>query len=152
MKIWIDADACPRAVKEIIYRAAAKRQIATVVVANSNLQVPRSPFVSAVRVGAGPDEADRYIEEKADPRDLAITADIPLAAALVKRGLLVIDPRGEQYSEENIGERLSVRNLMHELREGGVETGGPSSFGEREARRFANTFDALLTRALSRQR
>jgi uncharacterized protein len=151
LKIWIDADACPRAVKEIVYRAAARRQIPAVVVANSNIHTPRSPFLSAVRVGSDPDAADRYIEANAAPEDLAITADIPLAASLVGRGLVVIDPRGEEYSAENVGERRSVRDFMHDLRESGVETGGPRAFGEREARRFAATFDALLSRALARK-
>ncbi len=109
---------------------------------------PGNPFVSAVRVEGGPDVADRHIVENAEPGDLAITADIPLAAALVEGGVLVIDHRGDELTPENVGERLSIRNFMQGLRDTGVETGGPSAFGAREKRAFAGALDRVLTRRL----
>jgi uncharacterized protein len=149
MKVWIDADAAPRDVKEITFRAGKRLEVPVVLVANQSLQVPRdNPFVSAVRVDGGPDEADRYIAEMADPGDVAITADIPLAATLVEQGLLVIDPRGEEYTTENVAERLSVRDFMDSLRGAGVETGGARPFGDREKHAFASSLDRVLTRAL----
>ena len=149
MKLWIDADAAPRDVKEIVFRAANRLELEAVLVANQRLYVPPgNPFVSAVRVEGGPDVADRHIVEHASPGDLAITADIPLAAALVEKGVKVIDPRGEEFTAENVGERLSIRNFMDELRSTGVETGGPSAYGERDKRTFAAALDRVLTRSL----
>jgi len=146
LKIWIDADAAPREVKEIVYRASLRLQIPTVLVANQRLTLPlNNPHLSAVRVEGGPDVADRYIAERAEVGDVAVTADIPLAAALVERGIVVIDPRGELYSEENVRERLSIRDFMDSLRSTGVETGGPKPFGDREKRLFADTLDRTLT-------
>lgn len=149
MRIWVDADAAPRDVKEIVSRAARRLGIAAVMVANQRLHVPPgNPYVEAVRVDGGPDVADRHIAENADPGDLAVTADIPLAATLVAKGVLVLDPRGEQYSEENIGERLAVRDLMEGLRGAGVETGGARPYGPADKQSFAAGLDRLLTRAL----
>ncbi|CAN5723724.1 YaiI/YqxD family protein [soil metagenome] len=149
MKLWIDADAAPRDVKEIVYRAAQRLELDTVLVANQRLQVPLgNEFVSTVRVEGGPDEADRYIAENAEPRDLAVTADIPLAAILVEKGVVVIDPRGEEYSADNIGERLAVRDFMDGLRGSGVETGGARPYGPRDKQAFAGALDRLLSRAL----
>lgn len=149
MKIWVDADAAPRDVKEIVFRAAQRLQLAAVLVANSPLPVPRSnPFVSAVTVRGGPDEADRYIAEHASPGDLAVTADIPLAAVLVEKGVLAIDPRGEEYSAANVRERLSIRDFMDSLRGAGVETGGARPYGERDKKAFAGALDRLLRVAL----
>jgi uncharacterized protein len=149
MKVWIDADAAPRDVKEITFRAGKRLELPVVLVANQSLQVPRgNPFVSAVRVDGGPDVADRYIAETASPGDVAITADIPLAAALVERGVLVIDPRGEAYTAENVAERLSVRDFMDNLRGAGVETGGARPFGDRDKHAFAAALDRVLTRAV----
>jgi hypothetical protein len=150
MRIWVDADACPREVKEIIFRAAERRGIATVLVANAPMFVPRSALVSAVRVPKGPDVADSYILVESEPGDVAVTADIPLAAELVDKGLAVIDPRGALYSEENVRERLSTRDFMQHLRDSGVETDGPKPFDERAKREFANRFDTVLSRALLR--
>jgi uncharacterized protein len=148
MKLWIDADAAPRDVKEIAYRAGKRLELPVVLVANQALQVPRgNPFVSAVRVDGGPDEADRYIAETSSPGDVAITADIPLAAVLVGQGVHVIDPRGEEYTPENVTERLSVRDFMDSLRGAGVGTGGARPFGEREKHAFASALDRVLTRA-----
>jgi len=147
MTIWIDADAVPREVKEIVLRAAKRLGIATVLVANQRIQLPlNNPLVSAVRVEGGPDVADRYIVEYANRGDVAITADIPLASALVDKGVEVLDHRGEAYTEENVRERLSVRNFMEALRDTGVETGGPKPYGERDKRAFANALDRTLTR------
>jgi hypothetical protein len=149
MKIWIDADAAPRDVKEIVFRAAKRLQIEAVMVANQRLQPPPgNPFVSAVRVEGGPDVADRHIAEHAEAGDLAVTADIPLAAALVEKQVRVLDPRGEEYSAENIGERLAVRDFMDGLRGAGVETGGARPYGDRDKQAFAAALDRVLTRLL----
>ncbi len=150
MKIFIDADACPAAVKEIVVRAAERLAVNAIFVANKNIQLPPSRHVSTVRVAMGLDVADGYIAKAASAGDLAITADIPLAAALVARGVVVLDLRGTVYTEENIGEALALRNFHHELREGGVATGGPSGFGTRQAREFAGAFDRELSKAMRR--
>jgi uncharacterized protein YaiI (UPF0178 family) len=149
MKLWIDADAAPRDVKEIVFRAAKRLEMQTVLVANQRLPVPPgNAFVSAVRVEGGPDVADRYIADNADPGDVAVTADIPLAAALVEKRVLVIDPRGEEYTPDNVAERLSVRDFMDGLRGSGVETGGARPYGDRDKQAFANSLDRVLTKAL----
>jgi uncharacterized protein len=146
MRIWVDADACPGPVRDIVLRAAERLHVPTVFVANKRLALPRSDFVSSVQVGAGLDVADRHIAASAQTGDLAITQDIPLAALLVPRGVVVLDVRGELFSPENIDERLSVRNFMQELREGGVMTGGPAGFSAQDKQQFAATFDRELTR------
>lgn len=151
MKLWLDADATPRDVKEICYRASERLELDTVLVANQRLQLPLGyRHLSAVRVDGGPDVADRYIAEHAEPGDVVVTADIPLAALLVPRGVVVLDPRGETYTDESIGERLSVRNFMDGLRSAGVETGGPATYSARDKQSFANALDRALTRALRR--
>lgn len=145
MKIWVDADAAPRDVKEIVFRAAKRLEIATILVANQRLSMPlNNPHVSAVRVQGGPDVADGYIADRASKGDIAVTADIPLAAILVEKGVVVLDPRGELYSEENVRERLSIRDFMDSLRGAGVDTGGPKAFGAREKRSFAAALDRAL--------
>jgi uncharacterized protein len=152
MTLWIDADAAPREVKEICFRASERLKLATILVANQRLQLPPGyPYLSAVRVDGGPDVADRYIAEHAVAGDVAITADIPLAALLVPKGVVVLDPRGDEYTVDSIGERLSVRNFMDGLRSTGVETGGPAGYGAREKQAFANALDRALTR-VRRQR
>lgn len=152
MKLWVDADAAPRDVKEIVFRAARRLEMETVLVANQRLPVPPgNPFVTAVRVEGGPDVADQYIIDHAEPADLAITADIPLAAALVEKRVSVIDPRGEEYTADNVGERLSVRDFMDSLRGSGVETGGSRPYGAKDKEAFAAALDRVLTR-LSRNR
>lgn len=148
MKIWVDADALPGPIKEIILRASLRLKIDTVFVANKNLQVGASPLVTFVRVTQGADVADAYIVDRSAVGDLCVTADIPLAAALVAKGLIVIDPRGDQYSHDNVGDRLSTRDLMASLREQGVATQGPPPFSAKAKQRFAASFDSLLTRAL----
>ena len=148
MKLWLDADAAPREVKDICYRASERLDLETILVANQRLQLPPGyAKVSAVRVDGGPDVADQYIVEHASPDDIVVTQDIPLAALLVPRGIVVIDPRGEVYTAESIGERLSVRNFMDGLRGAGVETGGHAAYGPREKQAFANALDRALTRA-----
>ncbi|MBW3628690.1 MAG: YaiI/YqxD family protein [Gemmatimonadetes bacterium] len=149
VRLWIDADAAPRDVKEIVFRAAKRLEMETVLVANQRLQTPLdNAFVSAVRVAGGPDVADRYIAETATPGDVAVTADIPLASTLVEKGVRVIDPRGEEYTADNIGERLTVRDFMDSLRGSGVETGGARPYGAREKQAFAAALDRVLSRAL----
>ena len=150
MKIFVDADACPSAVKDIVIRAAERLSVNAIFVANKNLRLPPSRHVSTVRVGMGLDVADGHIARSAQAGDLAITADIPLAAALVARGVVVLDLRGTVYTEETVGEALALRNFHHELREGGVATSGPPGFGAKQAREFAGAFDRELSKALRR--
>ena len=153
LTLWIDADAAPRDVKEICYRASERLALPTVLVANQRLQLPVGhAHLSAVRVDGGPDVADRYIADNAELGDVAITADIPLAALLVPKGVVVLDPRGEEYTADSIGERLSVRNFMEGLRGAGVETGGHAAYGAREKQAFANALDRALTRAARSRR
>ena len=151
MKIWIDADAAPRDVKEIVVRAARRLELSCVMVANQRLPAPLdNAFVTAVRVDGGPDVADAYIAVNAIAGDVAVTADIPLAAILVDKDVLVLDPRGEVYSRENVRERLSIRDFMDSLRTTGVDTGGPKPYGTREKQAFAAALDRLLTAAQRR--
>ena len=144
MKIWVDADACPGVIKELIIRAARRLRIPTVFVANKYISLPDSIYVSTVRVGMGPEVVDDYIARHAEANDFVITQDIPLASVLVPKGVVVINPRGELYSEENIRERLSIRNFMQDVREAGGITPGPRQFGQKEKQRFSETFDREL--------
>ena len=153
MKLWIDADAAPRDVKEIVLRAAERLQLETVLVANQRVLIqPGTRFVTAVRVAGGPDVADRYIAAEAAPGDVAVTADIPLAAALVEKLVTVIDPRGEEYTAANVGERLSVRDFLDGLRGAGIDTGGARPYGPRDKQAFAAALDRALARVLARAR
>ncbi|HCE69268.1 MAG: hypothetical protein A2X82_01975 [Geobacteraceae bacterium GWC2_55_20] len=151
MIIWIDADASPRIVKEIVFRAAERLRVRVCLVANKPLKKHDSQLVSSVVVAEGPDVADDYIAENATPDDLVITADIPLAARIVGKGGVALDPRGELYTEDNVGERLSVRDLMFDLRSEGFTGGGPAQFGQVDRQRFASAFDRTLTRLLRNQ-
>ena len=144
MKIWVDADACPKAVKEILYRVAERTEIFVTLVANSPLHLPFSSFINLIQVGSGADIADDEIADKCEAGDLIITADIPLAARVVGKGAKALDPRGTVYDQNNIGQVLSMRNFMDELRGSGVETGGPSGFGQKEKFKFANALDKLI--------
>lgn len=146
MKIWIDADACPRVIKEIVFRASERLKLETCLVANNDLTKSHTKFVTSVKVANGFDVADDYIAEHAAAEDLVITADIPLAARIVEKGGVALDPRGELYSEENMGERLAMRNLMQELRSDGQLYGGPAQFSLTDRQRFASALDRLLTR------
>jgi len=150
MHIWVDADACPRPVKEILYRAAQRVRVPLTLVANKPLQVPPSPLIKTVHVAAGFDVADCEIVRRLDAGDLVVTADIPLAAEAIGKGGHVLDPRGEFFTPDNISERLTIRNFMDELRGSGVETGGPSAFGASDRMAFANSLDQFLTRYAAR--
>ena len=144
MKIWVDADACPKPVKEILYRVADRTEILLTFVANQRMCLPDSPFIKMIQVGQGDDVADNKIACKCEAGDLIITSDIPLAARVVEKGALALDPRGKVYDKNNIGQILSMRNFMDELRGCGVETGGPSSFGHKERFKFANELDKYI--------
>ena len=145
MKIWVDADACPAVVKEILFRAAERLQITTTLVANQMLRVPASPWIRSVQVPKGFDVADNEIVARASAGDIVITADIPLASAALEKGAHVIDPRGERYTADNIRERLSLRSFLDELRASGVQTGGPPPFSHADRQSFANALDRLLS-------
>ena len=145
MKIWVDADACPVVIKEILYRAANRTQIPLTLVANQMLRVPPSPWIRALQVPGGFDVADQRLAAEAEAGDLVITADIPLAAQVIAKGATVIDPRGELLTAANIQERLTMRNFMDTLRSSGVETGGPAAFSNADRQAFANRVDTLLT-------
>jgi uncharacterized protein YaiI (UPF0178 family) len=145
VEVWVDADACPQVIKEILYRAAERAQVVTTLVANSMLRIPISPFIRSVRVPKGFDVADHRIVQEIRPGDLVITADIPLAALVIARGARALDPRGELYTEDNVQERLAVRDLMDQLRATGVETGGPAPWSPADSRAFANQLDRLLS-------
>ncbi|MGH7586159.1 MAG: YaiI/YqxD family protein [Gemmatimonadales bacterium] len=147
MRIWIDADAAPRDVKEVVFRAAKRLAIETVLVANQRLQTPPgNPLVSAVWVDGGADVADQYIATHASAGDLVVTQDVPLAALLVPRQISVLDPRGEEHTAETIGERLSVRDFMDQARLAGIMTGGPPPYDGRAKQAFATALDRVLTR------
>lgn len=148
MKIWVDADACPGEIKEIIIKAAHKRAIETVFVSNKFLSIPESPYLSCVKVSQGADVADDYIAERVENNDLVITQDIPLAAVVVPKGIVAISFHGDLFTTENIGERLSVRNFMQDLRDNGVQTSGPKPFSDKNKQKFANTFDQQLVKLL----
>jgi hypothetical protein len=146
MHIWVDADACPAVIKEILFRAAERRRIPTTLVANQPLRTPPSRYIKALQVPGGFDVADDKIAQELHPGDLVITADIPLAAAVIAKGGHALNPRGEFYSVENIKERLAMRNFMDELRGSGVNTGGPATFSQADRQNFANQLDRFLAR------
>ncbi len=145
MRIWVDADACPRTIKEILFRAANRVKIVVTLLANSPLKIPPSPFIDFIMVPDGFDEADNQIVQRVERGDLVITADIPLAAEVINKGGYALNPRGDFYTEENVHACLSVRNFMNELRDTGIETGGPSSFKAKNRQAFANQLDRFLT-------
>jgi hypothetical protein len=145
MQIWVDADACPRIIKDILFRAAERMKLPLILVANKLLWTPPSRFIRALRVPRGFDVADREIVEQVKTGDLVVTADIPLASTVIGRGAHALDPRGVRYTTDNIQERLSVRNLMDQLRATGVELGGPAPWSQRDSRAFANELDRLLS-------
>jgi len=149
LKIWIDADAVPRDVKDLVFRAAKRLNLPTVMVANQRLQLPAgNPLITAVWVDGGPDVADQHIATQAQPGDLVVTQDIPLAALLVPKGIAVLDPRGDEHTSDTIGERLSVRDFMDQLRTAGAVTGGPPPYDARAKQAFAAVLDRTLTRLL----
>lgn len=143
--IWIDADACPKVIKEVIYKVSERLQLPVVLVANSNMFTPLTPLIRFVKVNAGADVADNYIVENVKENDIVITADIPLAAFIVEKRAIGINVRGELYTEENVQERLSMRDFMKELRDsGGLEIGGPEAFGPKDKERFTNALNKIL--------
>jgi hypothetical protein len=144
MNIWVDADACPAVVKDILYRAAERTRVPLTLVANKPLRTPPSPFIRTLQVSRGFDVADNEIARRVEPGDLVVTADIPLAAQVIERGGHALDPRGELFSPETIRERLTMRDFMDELRASGVQTGGPPPLAHGDRQRFANQLDRLL--------
>ena len=145
-QVWVDADACPGPVKDILFRAAERAQVPVTLVANQWLRTPGSRFVRAMQVQGGFDAADDAIAERAGPGDLVVTQDIPLASRVLANGAEAINPRGERFTADNIAERLSVRNFMEDLRGAGVQTGGPDAFHARDRQAFANQLDGWLAR------
>lgn len=144
MPIWVDADACPKVIKEVLYRAAEREQMMVTLVANQSLSVPPSRFLRTLRVAAGFDVADNEIVQRVEAGDLVITADIPLAAEVMEKGAIALNPRGERYSEATIRERLTMRDFMDTLRASGVQTGGPPTLNQRDRQQFANELDKWL--------
>lgn len=147
MHIWVDADACPVVIKEILFRAAQRWERHVTLVANQMLRTPPSPWLRAVQVPRGFDVADSYIVEHVQAGDLVITNDIPLASEVLDKQAMAINPRGERYTLDTIRERLAMRDMMEELRSVGVETGGPSAFSQADRRAFGNALDGLLQKA-----
>lgn len=145
MRIWVDADACPTPIKDILLRAAVRMKVACTLVANKSLTVPSSPYLATLRVAQGFDVVDHTIAELVGPGDLVITADIPLAAKIIEKGATGLNPRGELYTEENIGSRLTMRNMLDELRSSGVQTGGPAPLSLADRNAFANALDRFLS-------
>jgi len=150
MKIWVDADACPRVIKDVLFKTAVRRELEMTLVSNQELRVPASHLIDTLLVPKGFDVADEEIIRKLSPGDVVITADIPLAASVIKKGAHGIDFRGDIYNEENIQTRLAVRDLMADLRDTGMEGGGPPPFNSKDRQKFVNALDRLLTR-LSKQ-
>ncbi|HEV7776083.1 MAG TPA: YaiI/YqxD family protein [Luteibacter sp.] len=144
MKIWVDADACPVVIKDILFRAAEREQVEVTLVANQWIRTPPSRFIRSIQVPAGFDVADGEIVRRVEPGDMVVTQDIPLAALVLEKGALALNPRGELYTAETISQRLSMRNFMEELRGAGVDTGGPAGFHARDRQAFANQLDRWL--------
>lgn len=149
MQIWVDADACPGVIKEILYRVAERTQIQVTLVANQLLRVPGSKFIRALQVPGGFDVADAEIVERLQPGDLVVTGDIPLAAQVLEKGGYALNPRGDFYTKDTIAQQLTMRAFMEELRSSGVDTGGPSAFSQADRQKFANALDRHLARQRS---
>jgi uncharacterized protein YaiI (UPF0178 family) len=145
-RFWVDADACPKLLKDVIYRFSSRLNIPVILVANKTMHIPLHPLVSLIKVDQGADMADHYIVEHVSPQDIVITADIPLAAFIVEKNSTAIDHRGELYTEDNVRERLSIRDFMKEIRDGGVITGGPAPFGPKDVEKFTNSLNRILTK------
>lgn len=146
MRIWVDADACPLVIKEILFKAAIKRSVRLTMVANKPVRIPICKFIDIIQVSAGFDVADSMIVQSMSPGDIVVTADIPLADEVISKKGVAINPRGQLYTEENIKDRLATRDLMDELRGTGMITGGPSAFNLKDRHAFANQLDRLLQR------
>ncbi|WP_133499400.1 YaiI/YqxD family protein [Cognatilysobacter terrigena] len=145
-RIWVDADACPGVIRDILVRAANRAKVETIFVANQWIKLPTSPWLRAIQVPQGPDVADDEIAAHVRAGDLVVTQDIPLAAKVIEAGATAINPRGEPYTKDTISERLSIRNFMDELRGSGVQTGGPAPFHARDRQTFAAGVDRWLAR------
>ena len=145
MQVWIDGDACPKVIKEILYRMATRTKTSLIVVSNHAVSIPPSPFIKRIQVGSGFDVVDIYITDNISPSDLVITADIPFADSVITRGGFALNPRGEFYSENNIKQRLGSRNANETLRASGMISGGPSKYSPKDIQKFANTLDAWIT-------
>lgn len=145
MHIWVDADSCPNVIKDILFRAANRTKIHMTLVANQPIRYSPSPFIKSVQVGAGFDIADNYIVREVQPEDLVITGDVPLANAVVEKGALALNPRGELYSDKNIKLRLSIRNFSENLRSTGMITRGPDRLSKKDIQNFANHLDKALS-------
>ncbi|MGL4612353.1 MAG: YaiI/YqxD family protein [Shewanella sp.] len=143
-KIWVDADACPNPIKEMLFRAAQRKMLPVVLVANQPIRIPPSTYISQIRVSSGFDVADQYIVDHVEPSHLVISADIPLAALVVEKGAVALNPRGELYTVDNIQQKLTMRDFMEELRSAGVQTGGPQTFSQADKQAFANSLDRWL--------
>lgn len=152
MKIWVDADACPAVIKEILFRAAQRTGLPLTLVANHAMRIPNQAGVDFILVPAGADVADNEIVQRMEAGDIVVTADIPLAAQVVEKKALALNPRGELYTEDNIRERLNIRDFMESLRNSGIETGGPSALNRNDRNRFANQLDKLLQQQLNSKR
>ena len=148
MRIWVDADACPSVIKDILFRAANRAEVPLTLIANQMLRVPPSRWIRALQVPSGFDVADQRIAQDTAAGDLVVTADVPLAAQVIAKGAVVLDPRGELLNADNIQERLTMRNFMEGLRSSGVETGGPAAFSSGDRQAFANKLDSLLAKRL----
>jgi uncharacterized protein YaiI (UPF0178 family) len=146
MKIWVDADACPVVIKEILFKAAERTEIQLTLVANQRMNVPRSRFISTVQVASGFDVADDEIVKRLEAGDLVITGDIPLAAEVIEKGGFALNPRGELYSTENIKARLNIRDFMDTMRGSGIDTGGPPALSQADRKNFADNLDRLLAK------
>ncbi|MFC5478016.1 YaiI/YqxD family protein [Massilia suwonensis] len=146
MQIWVDADACPAVIKDILYRVAERTQIQVTLVANQLLRVPGSKFIRSVQVPSGADVADAEIVERLQAGDLVVTGDIPLAAQVLEKGGYALNPRGDFYTKDTIAQQLTMRAFMEELRSGGVDTGGPAAFSQSDRQQFANALDRHLAR------
>lgn len=146
MKIWVDADACPNVVKEILFRAANRVGVAVTLVANQFIRVPPSPHIKSIQVESGFDVADNYIVQQAETGDLVITADIPLADEVITKGAHALNPRGEMYTKDTIKQRLQMRDFMETMRSSGVQTGGPAPLSQADRQNFANKLDAFLAK------
>jgi uncharacterized protein YaiI (UPF0178 family) len=149
MEIWVDADACPSVIKDILFRVAERLQLQVTLIANQLIRVPGSRFIRAVQVPSGPDVADTEIVERLAPGDLVITGDIPLAARVLEKGGDALNPRGEFYTKDNIAQQLTMRAFMEDLRSSGVDTGGPSAFSQADRQQFGNALDRYLARRRS---
>ncbi|ATM94942.1 Uncharacterized BCR, YaiI/YqxD family COG1671 [Yersinia frederiksenii] len=152
MQIWVDADACPNVIKEVLFRAADRTSMMVTLVANQPLKTPPSKYIRTLQVAAGFDVADNEIVQRVEKNDLVITADIPLAAEVIEKGAIALNPRGERYTPDTIRERLNMRDFMDTMRASGIQTGGPNTLNQRDRQQFANELDKWLQQASKARR